>query len=98
MGYELIPVGVTKYVINSKEIAKFFKGKQKWYTFAERIPREGEMIHSNMSGGKTFVVTDGDEKYFREDYTEAAKKHYKYVVLTKRKDYHIVWKLIYVNF
>lgn len=98
MGYELIPVGVTKYVMTGKEIAKFLKGKQKWYTFAERTPREGEMICSNMSGHKTWVVTSGDEKHIREEYTDAAKKHYKYVVLMKRNQYHIIWKLIYVNF
>jgi len=95
MGYKLIPIGVTKYVMNNKEIAKFLKGKQKWYTFEERTPHEGEMIRSNMSGDKTWVVTSGDEKHIREEYTNVAKKHYKYLVLTKRKDYHIIWKPIY---
>lgn len=56
MGYEVIPVNITKYVMSAKEIAKFFNKEKKWYTYATRIPLPGEMIRVN---GETRVISDG---------------------------------------
>ncbi len=96
MGYELIPVEAVKYVMTAKEVAKFLKRKNRWYSYAERVPRAGEMIHKN--NGKTQVITSGDEKYIREDYFPSSKEYWKYTVLTKRNNYYIIWKVIYVDF
>lgn len=96
MGYELIPVKVVKYVMTAKEVAKFLKRRNRWYSYAERVPRAGEMIH--MNNGETQVITSGAEHYIREDYFPSSKEYWKYIVLTKRNDYHIIWKVIYVDF
>ena len=93
MGYEVIPVDITKYVMNAKEIAKFFNKGKKWHTYATRIPLPGEMIRAN---GETFVIDDGGANYIRDYYD--FKELYKYYVLTRRRDWHTIYKVIWVNY
>ena len=76
MGYEVIPVDITKYVMSAKEIAKFFNKGKKWYTYATRIPLPGEMIRVN---GETHVIGDGCANYIRDNYT--CKEFYKLKVI-----------------
>ena len=76
MGYEVIPVSITKYVMSAKEIAKFFNKRKKWYTYATRIPLPGEMIRIN---GETHVISDGGANYIRDNYT--CKEFYKLKVI-----------------
>ena len=96
MGYEIIPVRLAKYVMNGKEIAKFLNGKKRWYSYAERTPLPGEMIYKN--NGETSVISDGASRYIKEEYFESSKKHWKYTVLTRRNNYHMIYKVIWVNF
>jgi len=93
MGYEVIPVKIAKYVMTAKEIAKFFNKGKKWYTYATRVPLPGEMIQVN---GKTRVINDGDANYIRNNYDY--KELYKYHILTRRKNWHMIYKVVYVNF
>jgi len=93
MGYEVIPVDITKYVMTAKEIAKFFNKGKKWHTYAARVPLSGEMIRVN---GKTTVINDSDANYIRDCYD--FKELYRYYVLTRRNEWHIVYKVICVNF
>ena len=93
MGYEVIPVDITKYVMSAKEIAKFFNKGKKWHTYATRIPLPGEMIRVN---GETHVISDGGANYIRDNYT--CKEFYKYRILTRRKTWHTVYKVIYTDF
>ena len=76
MGYEVIPVDITKYVMSAKEIAKFFNKGKKWYTYATRIPLPGEMIRVN---GETRVISDGCANYIRDNYNH--KELYKLKVI-----------------
>ena len=76
MGYEVIPVDITKYVMSAKEIARFFNKWKKWYTYATRIPLPGEMIRVN---GETRVISDGCANYIRDNYT--CKEFYKLKVI-----------------
>ena len=96
MRYELIPIGVTKYIMNAKEVAKYLTGNKRWYSYAERVPKAGEMIHK--MNGETQVVTKGDENYIRKDYFESSKEYWRYTVLTKRDNYHVIWGGIWVDF
>ena len=93
MGYEVIPVDITKYVMTAKEIAKFFNKGKKWHTYATCIPLPGEMIRVN---GKTTVINDGDANYIRDCYH--AKELRKYYILTRRKTWHTRYKVIWVDF
>lgn len=93
MGYEVIPVDIAKYVMTAKEIAKFFNKGLKWHTYATRIPLPGEMIRVN---GKTTVINDGDAHYIRDCYY--SKELRKYYVLTRRNDWRMIYKDIYVDF
>ena len=93
MGYEVIPVDIAKYVMTAKEIAKFFNKGQKWYTYAKRIPLPGEMIRVN---DETTVINDSAANYIRDCYH--AKELRKYYVLTRRNTWHMIYKVIYVNF
>ena len=92
MGYEVIPVKITKYVMTAKEIAKFFNKELKWHTYATRVPLPGEMIRVN---GKTTVINDGDAHYIKDCYY--VKERRKYYVLTRRKTWHTIYKVIYVQ-
>lgn len=76
MGYEVIPVNITKYVMSAKEIAKFFNKGKKWYTYATRIPLPGEMIRVN---DETRVISDDCANYIRDNYT--CKEFYKLKVI-----------------
>ena len=96
MGYEVIPIAAAKYVMNGMEIAKFLNGKKRWYSYFERTPLPGEMIHEN--NGKTTVISDGDSEYIRNEYFESSKKYWKYTVLTRRNKYRMIYKTIWVNF
>jgi hypothetical protein len=96
MAYEVIPVTVEKYVMNGKEIAKFLNGKQRWYSYAERVPLPGEMIRKN--NGETSVISDGASRYIRDEYFDSSKKHWRYTVLTRRNRYRMIYKVIWVNF
>ena len=93
MGYEVIPVSITKYVMTAKEIAKFFNKGKKWHTYATRTPLPGEMIRVN---AETRVISDGCANYIRDNYTR--KEFYKYRVLTRRNTWHTIYKAIYVDF
>lgn len=93
MGYEVIPVEITKYVMTAKEIAKFFNKGKKWHTYAARIPLPGEMIRVN---GKTTVINDSDANYIRDCYL--SKEYHKYYVLTRRNKWHVVYDVVYVDF
>ena len=93
MGYEVIPVDITKYVMTAKEIAKFFNKGKKWYTYATRIPLPGEMIRVN---GETTVINDSGANYIRNYYD--FKELYKYYVLTRRNEWHMIYKVVYVDF
>ena len=93
MGYEVIPVDIAKYVMTAKEIAKFFNKGLKWHTYAMRIPLPGEMIRVN---GKTTVINDGSANYIKNYYD--CKELYKYYVLTRRNDWRMIYKVIYVDF
>ena len=93
MGYEVIPVDIAKYVMTAKEIAKFFNKEKKWHTYATRIPLPGEMIRVN---GETTVINDAAADYIRDYYH--AKELHKYYVLTRRKNWHTIYKVVYVDF
>ncbi len=93
MGYEVIPVEITKYVMTAKEIAKFLNKGKKWHTYATRIPLPGEMIRVN---GETTVIDDGGANYIRDCYY--AKECYKYYILTRRNTWHMIYKVVYVDF
>lgn len=93
MGYEVIPVSITKYVMSAKEIAKFFNKGKKWYTYATRIPLPGEMIRVN---DETRVISDGCANYIRDNYNH--KELYKYHILARRNTWHTIYKAIYVDF
>lgn len=93
MGYEVIPVDIAKYVMNAKEIAKFFNRGKKWHTYATRIPLPGEMIRVN---GETTVINDGGANFIRDYYH--AKELRKYYVLTRRKTWYMIYKAVYVDF
>ena len=93
MGYEVIPVSITKYVMSAKEIAKFFNKGKKWYTYATRVPLPGEMIRVN---GETRVISDGDANYIMDNYD--FKEFYKYYILTRRNTWRMIYKAVYVDF
>jgi len=93
MSYEVIPVDIAKYVMTAKEIAKFFNKGKKWHTYATRIPLPGEMIRVN---GTTTVINDGGANYIRACYH--AKGLFRYYVLTRRKEWHMIYKTVYVDF
>ena len=93
MGYEVIPVDITKYVMTAKEIAKFFNKGKKWHTYAIRVPLPGEMIRVN---GETTVINDGGANFIRDYYH--AKELRKYYVLTRRKTWLMIYKAVYVDF
>ena len=93
MGYEVIPVDITKYVMTAKEIAKFFNKGKKWHTYATRIPLPGEMIRVN---SETRVISDGCANYIRDNYT--CKEFYKYHFFFSRRRRHTIYKVIYLDF
>ena len=93
MGYEVIPVDITKYVMTTKEIAKFFNKGKKLHTYATRIPLPGEMIRVN---GKITVIDNGGADFIRDCYN--AKDSHKYYVLTRRSNWHTIHKAIWVDF
>ena len=93
MGYEVIPVDITKYVMTAKEIAKFFNKGKRWHTYATRIPLPGEMIRVN---GETTVINDGGANFIRDYYH--AKELRKYYVLARRNTWNMIYKVVYVDF
>lgn len=78
------------YTLNAKEVCKFLRKPIKWYTYAERVPRVGELIFLpslKWAGKNSQVISQGDHNYIKNDYSDYAKKISKYYVICQTKLY-----------
>lgn len=78
------------YTLNGKEAGKFLRKPIKWYTYAERVPRIGELIflpRMKWTGKKSQVISIGDHNYIMNDYFDYAKKVSKYYVICQTNLY-----------